>query len=200
MRDVAMHDTLGNVDIGSGARRVTLERLDAVHTATVAKGAGYPADFSIRGSQVLIDRCSSSGDGSFYVATMNTAATLNVALNCTFRGSGAVQPHMHWSTGLLIDSCKLVEGRVEFINRKTAGSGHGWAMGWAAAWNCTAKTYSVQQPPGAMNWCVGCIGEIKKDSSPAGFASHGTPVVPSSLYLAQLRERLGDTALKNIGY
>jgi len=30
--------------------------------------------------------------------------------------------------------------------------------------------------------------------------SHGTPVAPSSLYLAQLAERLGPQAVKNIGY
>jgi len=200
IRDVAMHDTLGNVAVGPGARRLTLEHVDAVHTATVAKGAGYPADFSIRGSQVLIDRCSSAGDGSFYVATMNTSATLNVALNCNFKGRGSIQPHMHWSTALLVDSCNLPEGRIEFINRGTAGSGHGWAMGWAVAWNCTAREYSVEQPPGATNWCIGCTGEIRKNSSKACVSSHGAPVLPQSLYLAQLRERLGASALKNIGY
>jgi hypothetical protein len=30
--------------------------------------------------------------------------------------------------------------------------------------------------------------------------SQGTPVTPASLYLEQLRERLGAQALKNIGY
>ena len=30
--------------------------------------------------------------------------------------------------------------------------------------------------------------------------AHGTPVTPASLYLAQLAERLGPQALKNIGY
>lgn len=32
------------------------------------------------------------------------------------------------------------------------------------------------------------------------YDAHGTPVTPASLYLAQLAERLGPTALKNIGY
>jgi hypothetical protein len=35
---------------------------------------------------------------------------------------------------------------------------------------------------------------------PGTFDSHGTPVFPSSLYLAQLCERLGPQALANIGY
>ena len=36
---------------------------------------------------------------------------------------------------------------------------------------------------------------------PSGFIeSQGKPVTPQSLYLAQLAERLGPEALKNIGY
>ncbi|MEI7732132.1 MAG: hypothetical protein WCO56_21335 [Verrucomicrobiota bacterium] len=202
VKDIAMHNTLGNVDVGAAARRITILNAHAVHTATVDKGAGYPADFLLKGSQVLIDRCSSSGAGSFYVATLNSEAVLNVALHCAFEGTGSIQPHMHWSTGLLVDSCRLPDGRIEFINRRTAGSGHGWAIGWAVAWNCSAKVLELQQPPGAVNWCIGCTGELKKSASPTGpwLASLGRPVLPTSLYLAQLRERLGENALKNIGY
>lgn len=200
--DVAMHDTLGNVFVASGARRITLTGVHATHTATVEKGAGYPSDFTIRGSQVLIDRCSSKGDGSFYVATLGSTATHNVVLHCEFQGRGAIQPHMYWSTALLIDSCRLAEGKIDFINRGSSGSGHGWAIGWGVVWNCTAKTFNIQQPPGAMNWCVGGVGELDKKASPKGqwLSSHGIPVEPASLYLAQLRERLGAQALTAIGY
>jgi hypothetical protein len=200
--DVAMYDTLGNVFVASGARRITLKGVHATHTATVEKGAGYSSDFTIRGSQVLIDRCSSKGDGSFYVATLGSTATLNAVLHCEFQGRGAIQPHMYWSTALLIDSCRLPEGKIDFINRGTSGSGHGWAIGWAVAWNCTAKIFNIQQPPGAVNWCIGGVGELDKKASPKGpwLSSHGTPVEPASLYLAQLRERLGAQALTSIGY
>ena len=202
IKDVAMFNTLGNVKVGAGARRITLEDIHAEHAATIEKGAGYPADFSVSGQQVLIQRCTSSGDGSFYVATLNSSATLNVALNCTFRGKGGIQPHMHWSTALLIDSCQLPDGRIEFVNRRTSGSGHGWAIGWAVAWNCAAKTLTMEQPPGALNWCIGCTGAFGKNSAQSGpwLLAHGKPVTPPSLYLAQLRERLGESALKNIGY
>jgi hypothetical protein len=202
IRDVAMYNTLGNVFVASGARRITLKGVHATHTATVEKGAGYPSDFTIRGSQVLIDRCSSKGDGSFYVATLGSTATLNAVLHCEFQGRGAIQPHMYWSTALLIDSCRLSEGKIDFINRGTSGSGHGWAIGWAVAWNCKAKWFNIQQPPGAMNWCIGGVGELDKKASPKGpwLSSHGIPVEPASLYLAQLRERLGAQALTNIGY
>lgn len=208
-RDILTNDTLNIAIILGNARRITLLNINALHTATIEKGAGYPADFTVRGSQVLIDRCTSKGDGAFFVDTAHASATLNVALNCVFEGKGAIQPHQRWSTGLLTDSCKLPDGKVEYINRNTAGSGHGWSMGWGVAWNCSAKSFNIQQPPGSINWCIGGIGELdwgklKKGEAPpeAGpwLSSHGIPVEPASLYLTQLRERLGAEALTNIGY
>ncbi|MEI6491625.1 MAG: hypothetical protein WCO94_03670 [Verrucomicrobiota bacterium] len=201
-KDILTSDTLGVATIFSNARRITLLNINALHTATVEKGAGYPADFTLRGSQVLIDRCSSKGDGAFFVDTAHAPATLNAALNCVFEGKGAIQPHQRWSTGLLIDSCKLPAGKIEFINRGTSGSGHGWAIGWAVAWNCTAVILEMNQPPGSMNWCIGCTGEMKKGTLPDSpwLSSLDKPVEPSSLYLAQLRERLGQQAVTNIGY
>jgi hypothetical protein len=90
------------------------------------------------------------------------------------------------------------------------GSGHGWSMGWGVAWNCSAKEYTIQNPPGSANWLIGSIGKSKlaprpfdkgAPNVPEGILdSHGVPVTPPSLYLAQLKERLGPQALKNIGY
>ncbi len=208
-RDIVTNDTLNIAKILGNARRITLLNIQAFHTATIAKGAGYPADFTLRGSQVLIDRCTSKGDGAFFVDAAHSSAVLNAALNCNFEGKGAIQPHQRWSTGLLVDSCKVPDGKIEFINRNTAGSGHGWTMGWAVAWNSMAKSFNIQQPPGSINWCIGCTGELDWGKLPKGenppppgpwLSSHGTPVEPASLYLAQLRERLGKQAVTNIGY
>jgi hypothetical protein len=82
-------------------------------------------------------------------------------------------------------------------------------MGWGVAWNCLAKTYIIQQPPGSYNWAIGCEGERQQtarlfDTTPilaeGTFDSFGHNVAPQSLYLAQLEERLGPQALKNVGY
>ena len=200
LRDVVMHEVLNNIQVNGQSRRITITGAHAFHGSTVEKGAGYPADIGIRGSQILVDRCSSHGLGGFYVATLNATATLNVVLNCTFEGNGSIMPHMRWSTGLLIDSCRLPEGRIDLINRGTSGSGHGWSIGWGIAWNCVAKNLQVQIPPGALNLAIGCQGEPYKNFSPEAFLSHGKPVRPASLYLAQLRERLGEAAVKSIGY
>ncbi|MCY3019739.1 MAG: hypothetical protein NTW87_12010 [Planctomycetota bacterium] len=200
VRDIVMRETLNNVQVWGGCRRITITGAHSFHNSTVEKGAGYPADISIRGSQVLVDRCTSHGLGGFYVATLNAAAMLNVVLNCTFEGEGSIQPHMHWSTGLLIDSCNIPDGRIDLINRHSSGSGHGWAIGWGIAWNCTVKYLQVQIPPGALNLAIGCTGEPHKTFSQEAFLSPNKPVTPPSLYLAQLRERLGEAAVKNIGH
>jgi len=200
VKDIVMRETLNNVQVWGGCRRITITAAHSFHNSTVEKGAGYPADISLRGSQILVDRCTSHGLGGFYVATLNSAAMLNVVLHCTFEGEGSIQPHMHWSTGLLVDSCTIPDGRIDLINRHSSGSGHGWAIGWGIAWNCTAKYLQVQTPPGALNLAIGCKGEPHKTCSPGALFSANEPVTPASLYLAQLRQRLGDAAVTNIGY
>ena len=98
---------------------------------------------------------------------------------------------------------------IAFSNRSYAGSGHGWSVGWAVAWNVKSDYVLIQQPPGAMNWCIGCIGRrssVAWDGKPLtlpetisdAFESSGAPVRPASIYLQQLRDRLGDRALENI--
>ena len=53
-----------------------------------------------------------------------------------------------------------------------------------------------------MNWCIGCIGEaVTRAETPSGiFENPGAAATPASLYLEQLRERLGPKALRSIGY
>jgi len=189
--------------------RITMERVIISHTYTNL-GASKPSDFSLEGSQNLIDRCEITGGNTYFVWTSSLVSGPNVLLNCTFRGIGSrIQPHQRWATGLLVDNCTVKDGGIDFMNRGVAGSGHGWTMGWAVAWNCIAKTYIIQNPPGAANWAIGCIGERQQtarlfDSSPilgeGFFDSYRVPVAIPSLYLAQLAERLGKKALKNINY
>lgn len=207
VRDVYCEETMNSTVLRGN--RITMENVRVKHTFPNL-GASKPTDFSIEGSQNLIDRCSIAGDNEYFVWTAGLDPGPNVILNSTFRGRGSrIQPHMRWSTGLLVDNCTVPDGGIDFANRGVAGSGHGWTMGWAVAWNCVAKFYTIQNPPGAANWAIGCIGEQLHaaryfDSTPilpeGIMDSQGTPVKPQSLYLAQLQERLGKKALKNIGY
>ena len=205
-QDVAADETMNSV--GVTGMRITLAHI-SVNRKAKHQGSSKPAEFAPNGTQVLLDRCSVTADNVWFAATGAGVAGPVVLLNCTFKGDGSAEAHQRWSTGLLYDNCVAPDGAIEFRNRGAMGSGHGWTMGWGVAWNCRAKAFLVQNPPGALNWMIGCIGKTESaprpfDKSPdlAGgtIDSLGTPVAPQSLYLAQLLERLGPQALKNIGY
>ena len=207
VKDVYFEETMNTTTLAGN--HITMQQVKVTHTFPNL-GASKPTDFSIEGSCNLIDRCEVSGGNTYFVWTGSLVTGPNVILNSIFRGHGSrIQPHQRWSTGLLVDNCVVPDGGIDFMNRGVAGSGHGWTMAWAVAWNCIAKTYIIQNPPGAMNWAIGCKGAREQtarlfDSSPilgeGTFDSHGMPVAPQSLYLAQLAERLGRTALENVGY
>lgn len=206
IRDVICDETMNS--IGVSGQRITLQRV-AVNRRARHEGSSKPAEFAPNASQLLLDRCSGSGDNVWYAGVGSGVTGPIVMLNCTFHGDGRVESHQRWSTGMLYDNCHVPDGGIDFRNRGSMGSGHGWTMGWGVAWNCEAKDYVIQAPPGAANWMIGCIGESKPMPRPFGSGpmlpegikdSHGQPVTPASLYLAQLAERLGPQALKNIGY
>ncbi len=204
--DVDVRESQNGFTIGNSAKRVTFRNVRVSHSAPHS-GSAAPADFSLSGTQILLDRAVVNGEGTWPVVTQATVAGPIVVLNFSGNAHAGVSPHQRWATGLLVDGARLPNTvartpAVAFSNRKTAGSGHGWDVGWAVAWNVESPFLLVQQPPGVFNWCIGCVGEAQtKDNMPKGtFDSPGVPVTPASLYLEQLRERLGDTALKNIGY
>jgi len=203
LKNVGMRNTFPDLQVGEDSSRVTIDSLKSEHPGEVKqseKSNGYASYVRLLGSQILMNRCSMSGDSAFYVSTSNTSSSLNVVLNSTFQGDGSIQPHMTWSTGLLLDGCKLNQGEIIIRNRGKAGSGHGWTMGWSVVWNCSAKSITVEQPPGATNWCIGSSGkyEIEDKTKNTWLFMKGSNVSPSSLYLAQLRARLGDTAVKAV--
>jgi hypothetical protein len=206
VKDIVVEETQNGIIIGPSAKRVTLDGVRIVHTMPHS-GAAAPADFAVSGTQILLNRCSVDGEGTWPVVTQAAVTGPIVVLNFTGSAHAGVSPHQRWATGLLVDNLRLPNTiartpAIAFSNRKTAGSGHGWDVGWAVAWNVTSPYLLVQQPPGAMNWCIGCIGEaVVRADTPSGiFENPGAAVAPASLYLEQLRERLGPKALENIGY
>ncbi|AWI10253.1 glycosyl hydrolase family 28-related protein [Ereboglobus luteus] len=202
MRDVRIEETMDSVSVNG--RRITLERVDVIRKAR-HEGSSKPAEFAPNGGQILLSRCSVEGDNVWFVATGSRHVGPIVILECTFNGKSRLEGHMGWTTGMLVDNCKLPDGGIDFKNRGTAGSGHGWGLGWSVAWNCVAKTHTIQQPASAFNWAIGCTW-LDKDAArreiknPGTFDSNDKPVTPRSLYLTQLRERLGPEALRAIGY
>ena len=205
-RDIDCIETMESVRIGG--RRITLERVNVIRKALHA-GSSKPAEFAPNGGQVLVKDCSVEGDNIWFVAVGAGQTGPIVFLNCKFKGNGRIEGHQRWSTGMLFDNCILPDGGIDFKNRGSMGSGHGWGTAWSVAWNCEAKNYVNQLPPGTYNWVIGSTGErlrlprpfVKEGLLPEGiFDSHGKQVVPKSLYLAQLKERLGEDAITSILY
>jgi hypothetical protein len=79
-------------------------------------------------------------------------------------------------------------------------TGQGWSIGFSVVWNSMASAFTIQRPPGSINWCIGCVG-MKASASAFGlgnaivpdgiFDSTNNMVVPNSLYATQLAQRLG---------
>lgn len=212
VRNVRILNTTGPVNMDHETQRVTVTRVDITQAEPLI-GAAKSADFSIDGTQILVDRSTVTESNVFYIATGARKQGPNVVLHCVFHGDGHVQPHQRWSTGLLVDSTEVPEGGIDLMNRGAMGSGHGWTMGWGVAWNNVAQSFVIQSPPGAVNWGIGNRGEQQLKPRPTFdpgppmpllpqgvLDSDGTAVAPASLYLEQLKERLGEKALRNIGY
>lgn len=215
IRKVTAEDATNPFSINLGTERITVVECNVQRNIPV-KGAAKPFDYSANGSQILFDRCTGTGDNTYYFATQARQQGPVVLLHCSFHGDGHIQPHQRWSPGLLIDSCDVAQGGIDLKNRGEMGSGHGWTTGWSVAWNNTAATLEMNQAPGTLNWSIGNRGRQftprmpifdrpngPQDGAPLADAvteSAGTPVLPASLYLEQLKERLGSPALKEIGY
>lgn len=107
-----------------------------------------------------------------------------------------IGPHHRWATGTLFDNIR--GGSTRVWNRGSSGTGHGWSGAQTMFWNISSYKgeFRVDSPPGSMNWGIGCIGT---NQTGAGYwESWGTNVQPRSLYLQQLKDRLGESAVDNI--
>jgi hypothetical protein len=211
LRSLAFEDTTNSVRIDRGAERLTVTDVDVVEHKAVTSHA-KPFDFSLSGSQILLNRCTATGDRVWYIATQSQSEGPIVALHCSFKGNGDIEPHQRWSTGFLVDNCEVQGGGIQFKNRGDLGSGHGWTIGWSVSWNNKADYFIIQNPPGSANWSIGDQGEQQTAPVPIGEGIEGIPppqgiidspnkpVKPASLYLEQLKERLGPEAVTAIGY
>ncbi|MCF8381537.1 MAG: hypothetical protein K9H49_18330 [Bacteroidales bacterium] len=158
-------------------------------------GRKYPFPIS-GGIGNLVQRCYARG-GRHSFATHSRLTGPHVFLDCyatdTYADAG---PHHRWAAGTLYDN--MYAGEIRVQNRWDMGSGHGWAGVQNMFWNCFSykENFKIESPIGGRNWGIGCLGQNQEG---AGFwESYGTPVLPRSLYLSQLKDRLGEQAVLNI--
>jgi len=111
------------------------------------------------------------------------------------------EPHRHWGQGFLYDNHEeigspLRSRRLLLGNRGRFGTSHGWSAVHSVAWNCKMNrtTASIQKPPTAQNYAIGCEGNITGEgpfSHPTGYieGSNTPDLYPESLYIKQLEDR-----------
>jgi len=188
----------------SPSKYVTIEDCAMLDPKSIT-GGGRKYSFNIAsegGEFILFQRCYTRGGRHDYV-TGGRISGPNVFLDCISTSTrSSIGPHHRYATGTLFDN--IQGGEMEVRNRQNSGTGHGWAGAQTMYWNCNStrncdnnsSTIWASSPPTAQNWVVGTKFGAQKGSTT--FESSGTHVRPRSLYLAQLKERLGQGAVNNI--
>ena len=205
VRQVAAEHFAGSVlNVLSDARAITVEDVQALEP--ISEPGGFRRRvFYTAGQQTLFRRCRSAGGLHDFVAGF-AAAGPNVFLESS--ASGALDysgPLESWSSGVLYDNVIVRGNAIRLTNRGMADQGAGWAAANSVLWNSEATDIEVQSPPGATNQAYGCKGLVTGDGAvwdprtmPYRDFYRGMPVLPRSLYLAQLEERLGPGAVEAI--
>jgi len=196
----ALHFVYSMVGTSRGAKWVTVQ--DCVSRAPVSQRAGARRfTFALRGQLALVQRClSDEGRHSFMSGQPTSSA--NVFLDCKATTPfSSSEPHEQWATGNLYDNIQ-----APLTARFWKNINIGWAGANTVFWNCEGS-FLVQKPPTAQNFSFGHLGvnavvfniplqdPTKENGHIESLDKH---VTPRSLYLTQLRERLGDAAVRQI--
>jgi hypothetical protein len=196
----ALHFVNSMVGTQRGSKWITVQ--DCVSREPVSmRAGGRRFTFALRGQLALVQRCLSDKGRHSFMAGQPTASG-NVFLDCRATSPYSTsEPHEQWATGTLYDNVKAP---------LTARYWKDFIIGWAGAntvfWNCEGD-FLVQKPPTAQNYSFGHIGvnavifntvfqDLTKETG--HIESLDRHVTPRSLYLAQLRDRLGETAVGRI--
>lgn len=190
------------VDMRSSSRLITVDSCNNRQPVSIITGGRrYP--FHISGSLCLVKNCTSS-DARHDYANGGRVCGPNVFTNCTaIRTHSDIGPHHRWCMGTLFDNI-VTTGQINVQDRDNMGSGHGWSGANMVFWNCRGKSAVCQSPwVSAKNYNFGFIGNKKagyREGRPDGvWVGHNKPgIFPSSLYQAQLEERIFGKPLKEI--
>ncbi len=202
VRDVtAEHFGFSAVSAERGTTFVTIQDCAMLEPVSIVTGGRRYSFYADDATGILFQRLYSE-EARHDFATGSQTPGPNVWLDCYSTASTNDDgPHHRWATGILMDNVLSYELHVE--NREDSGTGHGWSGAQVLFWNSTAEGLRSFAPTGAMNWVVGTMGEQQPGqwttAEPLGFyESHDRPVEPRSLYLIQLRDRLGPDAVRAV--
>jgi hypothetical protein len=196
----ALHFVTSVVQSNAGSKWITVEDCESREPVSVRAG-GRRFIYQMNGQLCLVQRCfSQKGRHSFVL--QGSEASGNVYFDCqAVNPYSTSEPHNRWVNGVLYDNVKAP---------LTARFWKDFPIGWAGAnivfWNCEGD-FLCQSPPTATNYSFGHIGvnavifnaPLQDLTAPKGhIESLDRHVTPRSLYLTQLKERLGEESVKRI--
>lgn len=194
----ALHFVSSVVQVNAGNKWITVQDCESWEPVSQRWG-GRRFTYQMNGQFCLVQRCfSQKGRHSFVL--QGSEASGNVFLECkAVNPYSTSEPHNRWSSGVLYDNVKapLTARFWDYII--------GWAGANVVFWNCEGD-FLVQKPPTAQNYSFGHIGVnavifnagLQDLRKPNGHVeSMDKHVTPRSLYLTQLKERLGMDAVNN---
>jgi hypothetical protein len=200
-RVTAQYFGMSAVEISAESNFNTVEETAMLDPVSQITGGRRYAFYVSGGLGNLFQRCySRNGRHNFVTGSRVTGP--NVWLDSVVVQSHADDgPHHRWATGALFDN--ISSDKLYVQNRRTSGSGHGWAGAQILFWNSSANSVICDSPPGAMNWTIGTQGKRRQGvwppaEAPCWTESEQTHVLPRSLYLQQLQDRLGTKAVEAI--
>ncbi len=196
----ALHFVTSMVDIRQATKWITVQDCVSREPISVRAG-GRRFIFALRGQLNLVQRCESDkGRHSFMMGQPSGSG--NVFLDCVATNPySSSEPHEQWANGGLYDNV-----HAPLTARFWKDINIGWAGANTVFWNCEGYFF-VQKPPTAQNYSFGHIGvdavvfniPLQDPAKEGGYIeSLDRHVTPRSLYLAQLRERLGEQAVRNV--
>ena len=182
------------VSLGTEARNISVLHANCFDAKSIITGSRRYS-FNNDGQLNLFMDCHTT-EGRHDFVTGAKVCGPNVFYNCTAKNTHAdIGPHHRWATGTLYDNIHTT-GEINIQDRGNWGSGHGWSGVTQILWNCSAKTAVVQDPwVSGHNYSIGlkgAIGEgrLKNRKQGIWIEQNNSNLQPSSLYLAQLRQRL----------
>lgn len=175
---------------------------DCTYANGVNNGSARPAAFQIEGQMCLFQRLTGLSGFEHMLQTQDEATGPNVFFNCDATGQDFDGgPHRYWAVSLLTDNESGDVGNVHIVI--VTGGDDGWGAGYGVFYNCHTSNHTIQCPAvdHHYNWWIGGSGVNNNPATdPGTYDKDGTTVTPASLYLEQLRERLGGAAVENLGY
>ena len=198
------------------ATRITVDNCQALDPISIITGERrYNFNTYTASQLILFKNCTATNGRHHFVSNGHSYASGNVFYNCKSSGiNNSSEGHRRWSQGFLYDNIVDTNPNITtyvlgLYNRGSMGTAHGWAITQSVLWNCRVSNTDilVQKPPTGQNYAIGCFGrKVSGASPPAPFAEtagfiEGTnkdSLLPHSLYVAQLQERLQMTKMSEM--